>query len=197
MQTVTTIGLDIAKSIFQVHGVDAEGNVLIRRQLKRRYVLAFFEKLPPCLVGIEACATSHHPRFRPTKNDRRLLRRRRYVLDGCGGSQPPIPNSISLEFASACLSHWSSNVRAEPPKADFVSELRLVRVNPISRHVWRACAANLLRRLGHLLIERSCRPSPFFTMPLGSGAADMRNSTPSIFFLLRVEVQPFDANFLG
>jgi transposase len=51
MQTVTTVGLDIAKSVFQVHGVDAEGNVLIRRRLKRRYVLAFFEKLPPCLVG--------------------------------------------------------------------------------------------------------------------------------------------------
>jgi transposase len=60
MQTITTIGLDIAKSVFQVHGVDAEGNVVIRRQLKRRYVLAFFEKLPPCLVGIEACASSHH-----------------------------------------------------------------------------------------------------------------------------------------
>src|SRR3984893_17720737 len=60
MQTITTIGLDIAKSVFQVHGIDAEGNVLIRRQLKRRYVLAFFQKLPPCLVGIEACASSHH-----------------------------------------------------------------------------------------------------------------------------------------
>ena len=60
MQAVTTIGLDIAKSVFQVHGVDAEGKVLIRRKLKRRYVLAFFQKLPPCLVGIEACATSHH-----------------------------------------------------------------------------------------------------------------------------------------
>ena len=60
MQTVTTIGLDIAKSVFQVHGVDAAGRVLIRRQLKRRTVLAFFEKLPPCLVGIEACASSHH-----------------------------------------------------------------------------------------------------------------------------------------
>src|SRR3989304_1560132 len=54
MQAVTTIGLDIAKSVFQVHGIDAEGNVLIRRQLKRRYVLAFFQKLPPCLVGIVA-----------------------------------------------------------------------------------------------------------------------------------------------
>jgi transposase len=60
MQTVTTIGLDIAKSVFQVHGVDAEGKVVIRRQLKRRYVLAFFQKLPPCLIGIEACASSHH-----------------------------------------------------------------------------------------------------------------------------------------
>jgi len=60
MQTITTIGLDIAKSVFQVHGVDAQGNAVIRRQLKRRAVLAFFEKLPPCLIGIEACASSHH-----------------------------------------------------------------------------------------------------------------------------------------
>ena len=45
MQTVTTIGLDIAKSVFQVHGVDAAGQVVVRRQLKRRYVLAFFQKL--------------------------------------------------------------------------------------------------------------------------------------------------------
>ena len=60
MQAVTTIGLDIAKSIFQVHGVDSEGNVAVRRKLKRRYVVAFFQKLPRCLVGIEACASSHH-----------------------------------------------------------------------------------------------------------------------------------------
>src|SRR5260370_38570947 len=59
MQAVTTIGLDIAKSVFQIHGVDAAGNVIVRRQLKRRYVLPFFQKLPPCLVGIEACASSH------------------------------------------------------------------------------------------------------------------------------------------
>ncbi len=60
MQTITTIGLDIAKSVFQVHGIDAEGEVVLRRQLKRRYVVAFFQRLPPCLVGIEACASSHH-----------------------------------------------------------------------------------------------------------------------------------------
>ena len=60
MQAVTTIGLDIAKSVFQVHGIDSQGQVVIRRQLKRRYVLTFFQKLQPCLIGIEACATSHH-----------------------------------------------------------------------------------------------------------------------------------------
>src|SRR3954452_12827581 len=60
MQSISAIGLDIAKSVFQVHGVDAAGQVIIRRQLKRRFVLSFFEKLPPCLVGIEACASSHY-----------------------------------------------------------------------------------------------------------------------------------------
>src|SRR6202790_3881773 len=60
MQTITTIGLDIAKSVFQVHAVDATGQVVIRRQLKRRYVVVFFQKLSPCLVGIEACASAHH-----------------------------------------------------------------------------------------------------------------------------------------
>jgi transposase len=59
MQTITTIGLDIAKSVFQVHGIDAGGQVIVRRQLKCRYVLAFFQKLTPCLVGIAA-----HARYR-------------------------------------------------------------------------------------------------------------------------------------
>ncbi len=59
MQAVTTIGLDIAKSVFQIHGIDATGNVIVRRRLKRRYVLPFFQKLPPCLVGIEASGFDH------------------------------------------------------------------------------------------------------------------------------------------
>jgi transposase len=57
---VSTIGLDIAKSVFQVHCIDAAGQVVVRRQLRRRQLLGFFEKLAPCLVGIEACATAHH-----------------------------------------------------------------------------------------------------------------------------------------
>ena len=60
MDQVTTIGLDIAKSTFQVHGVDGSGEVVLRRRLTRARVVPFFEKLAPCLVGIEACATSHH-----------------------------------------------------------------------------------------------------------------------------------------
>lgn len=60
MGHVATIGLDIAKSVFQVHGVDAEGGVVVRQKLTRARLLKFFEKLAPCLVGIEACGTAHH-----------------------------------------------------------------------------------------------------------------------------------------
>ena len=57
---ITTIGLDIAKNVFQVHGIDAAEKVIVRKQLRRGQVIAFFEALAPCLVGMEACATSHH-----------------------------------------------------------------------------------------------------------------------------------------
>ncbi len=60
MGEVVTIGLDIAKSVFQVHGVDGAGEVVVRRQLRRAQVLPVFAKLPPCLIGIEACATAHY-----------------------------------------------------------------------------------------------------------------------------------------
>ena len=60
MEAIVTIGLDIAKSVFQVHGVDANGAVVVRRRLTRAKVLPFFERLPPCLVGLEACATAHY-----------------------------------------------------------------------------------------------------------------------------------------
>lgn len=60
MEDVSTIGLDIAKSVFQVHGTNAAGEVVVRRQVKRAQVLKFFASLPPCLIGIEACASAHH-----------------------------------------------------------------------------------------------------------------------------------------
>ena len=60
MSEVATVGLDIAKSVFQVHGVDAVGAVIIRRQVRRAQILPFFAKLPTCLVGIETCASAHY-----------------------------------------------------------------------------------------------------------------------------------------
>jgi len=57
---ITTIGLDLAKNVFQVHGIDAAGEVVVRRALRRGHVHAFFSKLDPCLVGMEACGTSHY-----------------------------------------------------------------------------------------------------------------------------------------
>ena len=57
---VTTIGLDIAKNVFQVHAIDAAEKVVVRKQLRRSQVLEFFKALPACLVGMEACATAHY-----------------------------------------------------------------------------------------------------------------------------------------
>src|SRR5262245_36040616 len=57
---VSTIGIDLAKNVFQVHGADVQGKAVLVRQLRRRQVIEFFTKLPPCLVGMEACATAHH-----------------------------------------------------------------------------------------------------------------------------------------
>ena len=60
MSEITTIGLDLAKHVFQVHGIDAEGTTVLRRRLRRNQVLAFFSRVPRCVVGLEACATAHY-----------------------------------------------------------------------------------------------------------------------------------------
>ena len=57
---ITTVGIDLAKNVFQVHGVDERGKTTVKRQLKRAQVAEFFVNLPPCLVGIEACGSAHH-----------------------------------------------------------------------------------------------------------------------------------------
>ncbi|HKR92854.1 IS110 family transposase [Novosphingobium sp.] len=60
MSEISTIGLDLAKNVFQVHGADGDGQVVLRRQLRRSQVETFFAELPPCLVGMEACGSAHH-----------------------------------------------------------------------------------------------------------------------------------------
>lgn len=72
---ITTIGIDLAKNVFQVHGVDEHGKTLLRKQLKRDQVAAFFANLPPCLIGMEACASAHHwaRKLRDMGHDVRLM----------------------------------------------------------------------------------------------------------------------------
>ena len=60
MQTITVVGVDIAKSVFQVHAIGADGQIAIRRRLRRSEVTRFFQGLAPCLVGMEPCASAHH-----------------------------------------------------------------------------------------------------------------------------------------
>ena len=75
MKKITIIGIDIAKNVFQVHAVGSDGTVVLRRQLRRGQVLGFFAKLDPCLIGLEACATSHYwaREFQGLGHDVRLI----------------------------------------------------------------------------------------------------------------------------
>ncbi len=74
---VSTIGVDLAKNVFQVHGVDNAGKVVISRQLRRKQVIDFFSKIPPCLVGMEACGTDHNWAREVAKFGHTVRRRRR------------------------------------------------------------------------------------------------------------------------
>jgi len=60
IMNITTIGIDLAKSVFQIHGVEARGKAVLKRQLRRDQMGSFFANLPACLIGMEACASSHH-----------------------------------------------------------------------------------------------------------------------------------------
>jgi len=61
---ITTVGIDLAKNVFQVHGIDERGKVLVKKQLRRDQMAVFFTNLPPCLIGMEACGSAHHWRAR-------------------------------------------------------------------------------------------------------------------------------------
>jgi transposase len=64
---ITTVGIDLAKNVFQMHGVDERGRAVLRKQLGREQVSIFFANLPPCLIGLEACASAHHWEVRPIR----------------------------------------------------------------------------------------------------------------------------------
>ena len=150
MQAVTTIGLDIAKSVFQVHDIDAEGKVLIRRQLKRRYVLALFQKLPPCLVGIEACATSHHwsRQLKASPPQRLSVLRYFRALRNPRRSIPLPPR------------RWSTSIRRRLSVHLYRPRwaMRLRRLYPIHRRRWRHMPIPPLKMPGR-------RPQPTGALP--------------------------------
>src|SRR5258705_418374 len=143
MQTITTIRLDIAKSVFQVHGVDAAGEVVIRRQLKRRSVLAFFQKLPPCLVGtlrlFGEAVTRANMRFVPTKTLEQqsclMLHRTRHLFIR---QQTAVINSIRAHLAEFGI--------VAPVGRKGVTELLHVVADPSDKRVpevGRTCLATL------------------------------------------------------
>jgi len=121
---VTTIGLDIAKNVFQVHGIDAAEKVVVRKQLRRRQVLEFFKALPPCLVGMEACATAHYwareltklghrVRLMPAKDVKAYVKRNKNdAADAeaiCEAVRRPTMRFVQLNnyrLASVGLSEW-------------------------------------------------------------------------------------------
>jgi transposase len=74
MSEITTIGLDLAKSVFQVYGINEAGREVTRKRLRRGQMLTFFAGLPPCLVGMEACATAHPASGRSPQRNRKLAR---------------------------------------------------------------------------------------------------------------------------
>lgn len=90
---VSTIGLDVAKNVFQVHGIDERGRVVLRKRLARAKVLTFFANLPPCLVGLEACGGAHSVSSRIAAFRRSPARCSRACSVSCGTSRTESPGS--------------------------------------------------------------------------------------------------------
>ncbi len=107
---ITTLGIDLAKSVFQLHGVDAEGAVVLQKKLRRGGVLGFLGKLDPCLVGMEACATSHYwaREIALLGHEVRLIPPayvKPYVKRQKMGWLPPSPNGIAMCQGSGVQRH--------------------------------------------------------------------------------------------
>lgn len=92
MEAIAVIGIDLAKSVFQVHGVDAQGQVMVRKRLNRAKLLPFFDKLSPCLIGMETCASANYwaRELIALGHEVRLMRRRPLS----SGVSPPTLNEL-------------------------------------------------------------------------------------------------------
>jgi len=108
---VTTIGLDLAKHVFQIHGIDAAEKVVVRRLLRRSQVKAFFEALAPCLIGMEACATSHYWARELTKLGHEVRLMPAKDVTSVTRMMPPTPRrSAKRSGAPPCVLYGSSRL---------------------------------------------------------------------------------------
>src|SRR5215510_13281164 len=119
MSEITTIGLDLAKHVFQVHGIDGEGTTVLRKRLRRSQVLGFFSRLPRCVVGLEACATAHYwarelvalgYEVRPMPPMPKRFARR-FSVRRCGLCRSRRPGSRRLGCCTVGASSWCASAR--------------------------------------------------------------------------------------
>src|SRR4029079_19149196 len=166
MGEVTTIGLDLAKHVFQVHGVDGEGAAVLRKQLRRAQVLAFFSRLPPCLVGLEACATAHYwgrelralgheVRLMPAQYVKAYIKRNKHdAADAeaiCEAVQRPTMRFVPIKTAEQQAAQLRHRGREQ------LVRQRTMLVNALRAHLaeFGMVAAKGLRNIGELIAHRS------------------------------------------
>src|SRR5689334_9665560 len=186
MQAVTTIGLDIAKSVFQIHGVDATGNVVIRRQLKRRHVLGFFQKLPRCVVGIEACASSHHwsrelkalghtVRLMPPAYVKPYVKRQKNDAAAAEAICEAV-TSANMRFVGTKTPEQQSCLMLHRTRHLFIRRQTAV-INSIRAHL---AEFGIVARVGRHGVEDLCRPDRQNSIrPRTSGSTCARTGSPT------------------
>jgi hypothetical protein len=185
MEEITTIGLDIAKHVFQVHGVDVVGNVAIKRRLRRAEVLTFFAKLQPTLIGIEACATSHYwARELSAMGHNVKLMPPHYVKPYVKRQKNDMTDAAALCEAVTRPSMQFVPLKSEAQQAVLMLHRSASRPSAFSAARWERCertpsiSVSTLWRSATMRVSRAGRPaSSDLTMPASSAMSFRASST--------------------
>jgi transposase len=159
MNEVKAVGLDLARRVFQVHGADAKGHPVLRKKLRREDVLTFFAKLPPCLVGMEACASSHYwaREIRNLGHDVKMIPAS-YVKPYVARQK-----NDAADAAAICESETRPAVRSAPIKSLAQQAARVVHRTHelLSRQrvsLWMAPASGSIVQSGRVIAQRRSHP---------------------------------------